>query len=467
MKKILVTLFVLQSIGLCAQDSLNMGLLHRWDDSTVWQSYNWGGMWQQYNEIWGWADSASGNEYAIIGSAEGTYIFNVTDPTNTVMSDFELGKDTAEIHRDFKTYKHYLYGVADEGNSSLQIFDMSYLPDSVHKVYDSDTFCIRSHNIFIDEGILYICTPAISGAVSHLRIMDLTEDPANPKLLGDLMLTGGQGNHVHDLFVRDKIAYCSNGNSGLHIYDVSDPANVTHLQSITSYSDQGYNHSSWLSEDSKTMFFVDENLGHGIKAYDITDLNDMDEIALFRSNSGSMPHNVFVHGYKLYVSYYHDGVWVFDVADPANPLTIGYYDTYEEASYTSYQGCWGVYPYLPSGNIIASDFSNGLFVLSDSTEADTTRIPVIGGIADSDKQLTVQVFPNPVANRAMLNIPSGIKVEQIEIRDVTGRIVYKESFTADWRIVDLPIQDLTDGTYFVNAYESKNSNPFVTKFVKK
>ncbi|MBK9258031.1 MAG: hypothetical protein IPM42_21485 [Saprospiraceae bacterium] len=48
-----------------------------------------------------------------------------------------------------------------------------------------------------------------------------------------------------------------------------------------------------------------------------------------------------------------------------NPEIVAYYDT--EPSNTNYNqnyaGAWGVYPYLPSGSILASDIQNGLFVL--------------------------------------------------------------------------------------------------------
>ena len=39
------------------------------------------------------------------------------------------------------------------------------------------------------------------------------------------------------------------------------------------------------------------------------------------------------------------------------------YDTYTQGSGNGFNGCWGVYPFLPSGTIVASDIDNGLFVL--------------------------------------------------------------------------------------------------------
>ena len=44
------------------------------------------------------------------------------------------------IHRDYHDYQGYLYAVSDEGAASLQIIDISTLPDSASVVYDSSRF---------------------------------------------------------------------------------------------------------------------------------------------------------------------------------------------------------------------------------------------------------------------------------------------------------------------------------------
>ena len=45
-------------------------------------------------------------------------------------------------------------------------------------------------------------------------------------------------------------------------------------------------------------------------------------------------------------------------------MEVGNYDTYPIlGDYSGFSGCWGAYPFLPSGLILASDIGNGLFVL--------------------------------------------------------------------------------------------------------
>ena len=85
------------------------------------------------------------------------------------------------IHRDYHDYQNYLYAVCDEGPSSLQIMDLSFLPDSVSVIYDDDSLITRSHNIFIDTAYakLYSCSNKNSGGSNALKVLDIST-PTNP-----------------------------------------------------------------------------------------------------------------------------------------------------------------------------------------------------------------------------------------------------------------------------------------------
>ena len=76
---------------------------------------------------------------------------------------------------------------------------------------------------------------------------------------------------------------------------------------------------------------MDENHGYDVKILDVSDFNNITEISIF--NSGTNPqcmkaHNGIIKGNLLYISYYHDGLRIFDISDPYNPNQIIYYDTY-------------------------------------------------------------------------------------------------------------------------------------------
>ena len=337
-----------------------MTLLSNWDIDTLPAS----GAGYQYNDIWGY--SANGREYAILGSYAGTWFFDVTDPENVVTVDYEAGGFNASIWRDYKTYEHYCYGVADAGGtSSLQIFDLSTLPDSVHKIYDSDSFFVQAHNLFIDtsNAVLYACGTDNYG--SGLVLLDISSPQDTPSLLGNFDL----GHYSHDIYVRDDTIYCFAATTGVKIYELTDSNNIEIISELLIYPDKGYNHSGWVSDDGSILVFCDETSDKMVKVTNISDITNPEVISLFKSTllcpqTNSLAHNPFIRDSLVFVSYYHDGIQVFDISDPYYPRRIAYYDTEPtDTTYSGGSGAWGVYPYLPSGNILASDLKNGLFVL--------------------------------------------------------------------------------------------------------
>ena len=352
MKKALIILmvFIVCNVVL-AQDSLKVKLLYHWDDSSV----------LMYNEVWGLVQN--NREYAVIGALEGTYFFDITNPDSVAELGFVPGKEGGCIHRDYHDYNGYLYMVADEGASSLQIIDLSYLPDSLALVYDSDALFTKSHNIFIDSTTarLYTCG---GDQNNGLRVFSLA-DPLNPIELVNFSAAAG---YVHDVYVRDDTAYVHGGGAGFYIYDLTDIINPQLVGSLTSYPTKGYNHSGWLSQDEMIYCFADETTNTDIKVCDVSDFGNI--TVLDTVNSGgdinAIPHNLIIKNGYLYASYYQDGLWIYDISDPANTSVVGYYDTHPAIA-TSY-GAWGVYPLLPSGVVLVSDMANGLFVL-DVTDA--------------------------------------------------------------------------------------------------
>lgn len=404
-----------------AQMSLNMNFLSNWKDTTY--PTNWTG--GRFSDCWGYADSL-GREYAFIGSTVGTHIFDVTIPTAPALVSFQIGRESSGnvVHRDYKTYKHYMYAVCDEGNSSLQIFDLQYLPDSVHKVYDSVHICKTAHDIFIDHDKIYFCglkDSAGNGVV--FRVASLA-NPIDPVVINDL--PSPPFGYVHDVCVRKDTAFLSAGNDGLFIYDYTTPTAPVLIQSITNYPEQGYNHSSWVSKDGKTLVFADETHGKGLKVYDISNMGNITLKSIFRSNllnspdsldpvKGSIPHNPFILDNKVFISYYHDGVQCFDISNTSAPFQAGYYDTYPaNTDYKGYgPGCWGVYPYLPSKHIIGSDITNGLFMLDGSM--------LLGVNNEMSSGSDVLVFPNP--GNQMLQVKSNSMSNEkmsIDIYDAIG-----------------------------------------------
>lgn len=362
MRRLTLALFsLLLLVPLYSQDSLNISQAGRWHDPSLPSTSG-----IRYNDVWGYTDTG-GREYGIAGSARYTLFFELDSPEG-LREAARFDEGFSSIWRDYKTYGHYAYGTADQGNGGLIVYDLSGLPGSVTKVYQSNAVFSRAHNLFVDEaqGRLYVA--GSNTRPNGVIIFDLNADPASPTLLADPVLP--EGGYIHDIFVRNHIAYCSHGFLGLAVYDLSQPASPIPLGTMTNYPEQGYNHSSWLTEDSQLLIFADETFGRSLKAVDVSNLQDMEVTSLFKSellapaHTNSIAHNPFIRGRYAVVSYYHDGVQVFDLSDPEHIQQVAWYDTYpEHANYQGFRGCWGVYPFLPSGRILATDISNGFFVL--------------------------------------------------------------------------------------------------------
>ena len=371
-------------IGISSNAQQTGTLLYNWQDTTLVGSWAYN---NTYNECWGL--EVNGSEIAIIGSTDGTHFFDVTDPANATQVAYVAGayQGGGVIHRDYHDFQGYLYVVCDEGSSStLQIIDISTLPDSVTTVYDSNALLTKSHNIYIDTATakLYACA-----SNTAMDVYDL-HTPTAPELIYSYNGVG----HVHDAFVRNDSAYLNCGNDGFRIFDFSTVNQMgdqpTLLGTLTSYPDAGYNHSGWLSDDGTVYAMQDENHGYDVKLLDVSDFNNISVLSTFSSgvDPQSMAHNGIIKGDKLYIPYYHDGLRVFDISDPTNPVQTWEYDTYAPSSHASYKGAWGVYPYLPSGNIIVSDMQTGLYII-DITSATTHII---------ETAISNNIYPNPVNN---------------------------------------------------------------------
>ena len=379
MKKILLFSAVIVSLQSFSQ-SKNMRLLGLWTDTTL--ATNAGGY--TYNECFGFV--VKGKEYGVIGSTQGTHIIDITRPDSLFEVDFVPGRYRGNVtHRDFDVRKGYLYMVCDQGNSSLQIADLSYLPDSVKVVYDSRNLLVKSHNIFIDsaQDILYTCGGSKQTGSNDLRMIDIST-PTSPSLITDLKddisWWGSFVGYVHDIYVKNNIAY-TNDADAMHIIDMSNPTMPIILGSISSYSDKGYNHSGFLMDDDTTYVMCDETHGKRTKFMDVSNPASIQVTDLegpYLPNLDQIPHNPIIKGKYAYVSYYYDGVQVYNIEDKFNVKNVGFYDTYQGPNAAGGEGCWGVYPLLPSGKVLASDRRAGLFVLEHllppSVSFDTNKV---------------------------------------------------------------------------------------------
>lgn len=328
-----------------------------------------------YSAIWGYT-APDGREYAILGVNGGGYpggtsIIDITDPEQPYETAFIGGPSSS--WREMKTWEQYAYIVTEAGGG-VQIIDLSELPDTARLAatfnYTNGSRNIsRSHTISIHDGYMYLNGSSGWGP-GGIVIFDLRPDPLNPVYVGEY-----QPEYIHDCYVlRDTIfAAAVYGGGGLYIADARNKSAITTVAKIT-YPGSG-THNAWVTKDRRYAITTDEigTTPKTLKFWDLTTLPSVSSTptSTFTPAPGQIEHNVTVRGDFAYVAWYSAGVRVVNVAEPEIPLDAGGFDTSPTTS--GYNGVWGVYPYFPSGRIIAGDMQNGLWVFSHTLLAPRTR----------------------------------------------------------------------------------------------
>lgn len=320
---------------------------------------------QTLSNIWGWKDPQDGKEYALVGAENGLSIVDVTNPANV----FEVVQVPGPscTWREIKTVGNYAYVTTECGSIGLQIVDLTNLPATNLQTATwtptiGNTKLATIHALHADNGKIYLYGSNVGNG--GCIIADVSSTPMAPVYLGSY-----DPRYVHDGYVRNDTLYAA------HIYDgecavvnLANPSNPQILDVFTTPTN--FTHNTWLSKDSKYCFTTDENNNSYLAAFDVSTIGNIFEVDRIQSNPGSnsIVHNthiINVNGNDFAVtSWYKDGFTIVDVGRPHNLVQVGNYDTAPTASGPGMQNCWGVHPFLPSGTIVASDISNGLFVLS-------------------------------------------------------------------------------------------------------
>ena len=320
------------------------------------------------NDVWGYTDE-NGLEYAIMGGASTTYIWSLEDHANPIQRAAIGG--TTTIWRDMKVWEDHIYVTTDNTQNNtnfdgLLIIDMSEAPDNITFEFQRDTFDLGGgdetlgscHNIYIDEdGYAYLagCNVGVGGVI----ILDL-EDKDNPEYIGTT-----NDRYSHDVYVKDSILYASEIFEGIFsMYDIRDRSNPILINSAQTTFD--FTHNAWLSDDGNYLFTTDERANAFVDAFDISDPMDIQKIDSYRpldtEGRGVIPHNTHYYDGYLVTSWYTDGFKVIDANKPDNLIEVAKYDTWDGPD-GDFFGCWGAYPFFPSGVMLASDINSGLYVL--------------------------------------------------------------------------------------------------------
>lgn len=446
--------FILKFTAFAQYQSSNINLIGHWFNPAIDSLTDFGNM--RYSGCYGWTDSVQGKRYAILGGTDGTYFIEISNPSNPVLRDFIPGALDSCIWREYKTFGHYAFLASDDSEENrFQIVDLSYLPDSVHLVHDSDSIILRSHTIYVDGNKLYCGGVSYKDTTSPMAVYNLA-NPAHPTLLRKLEQDYPWIDYVHDMFVRNDTIYASAGFQGLFILKLQSDSQFVMIGQYTLYPSQGFNHSSYLTENGNYLVFTDEVPdGLDFKVIDVSNLNNINLVATLNTSPGATPHNPYIRNGILYIASYQDGVHMYDLSNNAIPDKLGYFDTYwqnDAIGFTNpvYAGCWGAWPFPEDNLLIASDMQNGLFIL-DVSQALSNE-----SIYEKSNSASLR-FMNPGCGSLNLFFENEIP-RQIRLLSPDGKIIYQFEPTEYSHIIPESALD-NSGVYFIQAlYDIESRN---------
>ncbi len=228
------------------------------------------------------------------------------------------------------------------------------------------------HNVWIEGNHVYVVLDGIGAATGGLRVIDIS-NPASPNVVASFY---GGSSFLHDVYVRDGLAFLSHWNAGLIILDVGNgiaggaptsPVEVGRVQTAG-----GQTHNAWYWPTTGYVFVGEEDFGTPGRMHvvDATDLSDPVEVATFRVPGGT-PHNFWLDEARaiLYLAWYENGIRALDVSG----TLMGELDRQgREIASLVYGGsgsCFGGIgtctwaPQLHNGRIFLSDLNSGLWIL--------------------------------------------------------------------------------------------------------
>lgn len=307
-------------------------------------------------------------------------VFDISDPANPVMTD-SVYVDARRVN-DVKVNEDGGFAImtregASDRRNGIVILDIS---DPHHPTIASEfteTVTGGVHNTFIVGDLVYL----VNNGTRDMHIVDVS-DRENPKEVGRWGLD--HANKVlHDVFVKDGIAYLSYWDDGLVILDLGglgrggSPTQPVFVSRVN--YPQGNTHVAWRWEDyvfvGDEIFPADWDPERPVAArgyihvFDVSDIDNPVEVAKYEvPEAGS--HNVWIEDDDptLYIGYYQAGLRAVDVSgDLRGDLyqqgrEIDHYMTEasENVRVPNAAFNWGVM--IHDGKIYSADFNSGLWV---------------------------------------------------------------------------------------------------------
>jgi len=346
------------------------------------------------NDVWGWTDSKTGKEYALMGRSTGVAIVDVSEPEAPVYLGDLPTHTVPSGWRDIKVIGDFALVVSEAPGHGLQIFNLRRLrrvenpPKTFAAYFHYDEFG-NAHNIAVNEESGYAYAVGTDTCFGGLHMVDVS-NPKRPLFAGCFADDG----YTHDAqcviyrgpdaaFAGREICLAANEDT-LTIVDVTDKG-APEMLARTAYAGGGYAHQGWLTEDHAYFLLNDELdelvFGHGARTYvwDVSDLRAPRVAGTYDTDLDTIDHNLYVVGAHVFQANYGAGLRILEMRNlrRARLREVAFFDVHPDDDLVSahpeddadgdgvkdFLGAWSVYPYFESGTLVVSSMERGLFVL--------------------------------------------------------------------------------------------------------
>ena len=180
----------------------------------------------------------------------------------------------------------------------------------------------------------------------------------------------------HDFYVGYHVdtgedRFYGGGTGGYYIYNVTDLEEPQLVVSLTGIRGVRSGHTFTPTSDGRYVVAETEYQYAPLRIFDLKPALDGEvkninrPIGAWTANWKNLVHNHEIRWPYVFVSGYLDGLQIFSLMDPKNPVTVGYYDTYLGPPNTDrtavFNGAFGVDVRNADGLIVVSDMTTGFW----------------------------------------------------------------------------------------------------------
>ncbi len=352
----------------------------------------------------------------------------------------------------------FLQGGPDADLGAI-VFDVTGLPDPMAVREVARIRAPRSaigampggfHNVFAykhSDGRALLFTTTLSGTYANIHDMErLVSGAADLGAVGRVGVPGATGRY-HDFYVaydpaarQDKF-YGGAQPGGYFIIDVTRPEEPSLITSVTVgypaiQSAFGRGHTATPTPDGRYLVTETEYQYAPLRIFDLKPGLDGEvesvtrPIGAWTARWKGLPHNHEIRWPYVFVSAYEDGLQIFNIMDPSNPYTVGYYDTYDgphragigaagqyeptigpEGSGGVLSGAWGVDIRNADGLIVVGDMVTGLWAIEldgfDGWNGQDWGVPNVSSAQDWDAGPNEAATGQRLSQRALKNATKG------------------------------------------------------------